>query len=104
DFNGDGKADIATGAGPGGGPHARIFSGTNLAVLGETFAYEASYLGGVRVAALDVNFDNRADLITAPGPGRQPTVHTYNVTGTGLQQLASFNAFDPTFLGGVYVG
>jgi protocatechuate 3,4-dioxygenase beta subunit/photosystem II stability/assembly factor-like uncharacterized protein len=104
DFNGDGFADIATGAGKGGGPHVRVFNGVNLSELASTFAYEAAFNGGVRVYALDVNFDNRVDLVTAPGPGRQPLVKTYSLTGSSLVNLSSYMAYDPTFLGGVWVG
>ena len=69
------------------------------------FPYETNYRGGARVFAIDQNFDGVADLITAPGPGRPPTVNTYTLAGTTLRPLgASFNAFDPAFLGGVFVG
>src|SRR5262249_46039699 len=46
DVNGDGKADIITGAGPGGGPHVRVFSGAGGPELFGTMAYDPAYTGG----------------------------------------------------------
>ena len=74
DVNGDGRADIVTGPGAGGGPHVRIFSGATGAVLGEYFAYNAAFTGGVHVAVGDVNGDGTADVITGPGAGGGPHV------------------------------
>jgi hypothetical protein len=56
DVNGDGKADIITGAGPGGGPHVRIFDGaTGLQLQGgamDSFmAFDVLFSGGVFVGA-----------------------------------------------------
>src|SRR6185369_1692953 len=47
DFDGDGYADIVTGAGAGGGPHVRVFNGKSLGLITEFFAFSASFLGGV---------------------------------------------------------
>ena len=49
DVDGDGKADIITGAGPGGGPHVKVFKGTDLSVLESDFAFDPSFRGGVFV-------------------------------------------------------
>lgn len=49
DVNGDNIADIITGAGPGAGPHVKVFRGTDLVVLHSFFAYEANFQGGVFV-------------------------------------------------------
>src|SRR5207249_1713872 len=80
DFNADGRADVVTGAGPGGGPHVRIFNGATIGtaptVLREFFAFESSYTGGVYVAANssggDITGDGRPDLVvsTSTGAGR----------------------------------
>ena len=51
DVDGDGLADIITGAGPGGGPHVRVFSGADGSELAGFFAYDPAFLGGVAVAA-----------------------------------------------------
>src|SRR5438105_4705075 len=69
DLDHDGKADIITGAGPGGGPHVKVFSGANLAVLQSFMAYDQSFAGGVYVAAGDFNGDGTADVVTGPGQG-----------------------------------
>src|SRR5215203_1781986 len=71
DINGDGVMDVivGAGAGPDGGPHVRVFSGTDLSELASFYAYDPSFAGGVTVAAADVDGDGRADIITGAGPG-----------------------------------
>ena len=101
DVNGDGVADIIAGAGPGGGPHVRVFSGTDLSELASFFAFDTAFRGGVRVAAGDVNGDGRADIILGAGPGGGP--HVRVLSGADFSELASFWAYDPGFLGGVAV-
>jgi predicted outer membrane repeat protein len=53
DANGDGQADIVTGAGPGGGPHVRIFNGSTGQQLTNAFdsfmAFSPAFSGGVFV-------------------------------------------------------
>jgi hypothetical protein len=53
DVNGDGKADIITGAGPGGGPHVRIFDGATGLPFDNAqdsfYAFDPSFSGGVFV-------------------------------------------------------
>ncbi|OWK44404.1 FG-GAP-like repeat-containing protein [Fimbriiglobus ruber] len=101
DVNGDGKDDIITGAGAGGGPHVKVFDGATGATLQSFFAYSPTFTGGVTVAAGDVNGDGKADIITGAGPGGGPQVNVFDgATGAVLQ---SFFAYDVQFTGGVYV-
>lgn len=101
DVNGDGRADIVAGAGPGGGPHVKVFSGSNTKVLHSFDAFSPGFAGGVRVAAGDVNGDGRADVITGAGAGGGPHVKVFN--GVQGNLLRSFFAYDPGFHGGVNV-
>ncbi len=48
DFNRDGKLDIIVGAGPGAGPHVRVFDLTTESVIGGFLPY-SNFLGGVFV-------------------------------------------------------
>jgi uncharacterized repeat protein (TIGR01451 family) len=101
DVDHDGKADIFTAPGQGGGPVVRVFRGTDLSPLSAFNAYDPAFRGGARVAATDVNGDGFADIVTGAGPGGGPHVRVFDgVTGAGLQ---SFLAFDSGFIGGIFV-
>lgn len=101
DVNGDGAADIVTGAGPGGGPHVKVFDGRTGTELLSFFAFPAAFQGGVSVAAGDVDGDGFADIFIGGGPGGGPIVKVFD-GATGAERL-SFFAYDATFQGGVNV-
>jgi hypothetical protein len=102
DVNGDGFADIVVGAGAGGGPDVRVYSGANPAIkLSDFFAYNSNFTGGVRVAVADVDGDGFGDIITAPGSGGASDMRVFDVAT--LSRLDEFMAYDPSFLGGVFV-
>ncbi len=101
DTNGDGRDDIITGTGVGGGPRVQVFSGKDNQVLRNYFAYEDSFRGGVLVAAGDVNGDGKDDIITGTGPGGGPVVRV--VSGLDGHELSTILTDDPTFRGGVRV-
>jgi len=101
DLDGDGRAEIVTGAGEGGGSHVRIIDGRSLATVREFFAYDGAFLSGVNVAIGDVTGDGNADIITSPGAGAGPLVRVWN--GNNLQMESEFFAYDANFLGGVRV-
>jgi PKD domain/Right handed beta helix region/FG-GAP repeat len=99
DILGTGHAEIVTGAGPGGGPHVRVFDGDH--VVKEFFAYNAGFRGGVYVAAGDVTGDGKADIVTGAGAGGGPHVKVYD--GSTLACVRSFFAYESIFTGGVRV-
>ncbi|MFL5340262.1 MAG: FG-GAP-like repeat-containing protein [Gemmataceae bacterium] len=102
DVNGDGKADVITTPDVNGGPHLRVFDGATLAPMLSEFAYDSTFAGGVRVAALDTNHTGHANLLVVQGSGGNGLVKI--IDGRTGVTLGSFNAFDPGFLGSVYVG
>ncbi len=62
DVNGDDKLEIISAPISGGGPHVRIFSAQGD-VLGNFFAYDKSYHGGVKVSASDINNDGQDEIL-----------------------------------------
>ena len=105
DVNGDGSLDLITGAGPGGGPHVKVFSGADnfTTELFSFFAFNAGFLGGVYVAAANFNplEDDNADLVVSADAGAGPHVIVFN--GTNLSARQSFFAYSGGFTGGVRI-
>lgn len=99
DIDGDGKVEIITGAGPGGGPHLRIFD-SHSKLLNQFFAYHPRFRGGVTVAAADIDADGRVEIITGAGPGGGPQVRIFDLKG---QVKKSFFVFEESFRGGIRV-
>ncbi len=114
DLNGDGHADIVTGAGAGGGPHVKVIDGTKLnqppansqiadaALLASFFAYNPTFTGGVRVTVGVADGDGPLDIITGAGPSGGPHVQSFDAPS--LTVLDNFMAYDPGFTGGIFVG
>jgi serralysin len=102
DVDGDGRADIVTGAGPGGDPRVRVFKVTGAAVrpLLSFLPYPSTFTGGVFVAAGRLGAGGAA-IIVGPGPEFGPHIRVFS---PGLRELASFFAYDPAFRGEVHVG
>lgn len=101
DITGDRVPDLVTAAGPGGGPHIKIYDGATQRVIREFFAYDPSFRGGVYVAAADVNGDGIGDVITGAGAGGGPHIKVFSGR-TGVL-LSEFFAFNSDYGGGVTV-
>jgi hypothetical protein len=99
---GDGRADIITGAGPGGAPHVKVFDGAGVGgELRSFYAYAADFHGGVFVAVGRVTGDAVLDIITGAGPGGAPHVKVFD--GFTGAEVRSFFAYALGVDGGVRV-
>jgi hypothetical protein len=101
DVDGDGHADLVTAPDAGGGPHVRVFRGSDGAPLLELFAFDVGFRGGVRVAAGDVTGDGRAEILTGAGAGGGPHLRVLDgTTGVPLRELFPYS---PGYTGGIHV-
>jgi hypothetical protein len=105
DVTGDGAADVVTAPGAGGGPLVKAFRAGDGRLLTAFLAYEATFTGGVFIAAGDVDGDGAAEIITGPGAGGGPLVKVFGSVASGQpgRLLSAFLAYEPTFSGGVRV-
>lgn len=84
DLDGDGLREIITAAGPGGGPHIRIWKTDGTVWGGGFFAFSASESGGVSVVVADVDNDGKEEIVTGSGQGAVPRVRVFS--GRGILQ------------------
>jgi hypothetical protein len=89
DLDHDGRAEIITGAGPGGGPHVGVFTAAGQPLWG-LYAYDPAYRGGVYVAG------GSGRIATGTVDGG-PHVKVIDRNGT---TISSFHAYD-TYSSGV---
>ena len=117
DVNGDGLADLAVSAGPGGGPRVALFDGASLRpggapahLVGDFFAFEPALRDGAFVTIGDMDGDGFGDLVAGAGSGGSPRVLV--ISGRGLlaaggaavaTPVASFFAGDPALRDGARV-
>ncbi|NBR07197.1 MAG: hypothetical protein EBT92_15725 [Planctomycetes bacterium] len=112
DYLSDGKYEIITGAGMGGGPHIKIWDYETLNLDGQTMAFtdftkdngeviDAIFNGGVRVALADANGDNILDILAGAGPTGEPRVEAF--VGFRLELLRDFFSGDKNDGRGVFV-
>jgi hypothetical protein len=87
DLDGNGLREIVTGAGPGGGPHVKIWKTDGKTWGGGFFAFDPTDSGGISVACGDVDGDGKDEIIVGSGQGARPRVRIFNFRGTLLHEL-----------------
>ena len=104
DFNGDGVVDLVVGSGPGVASRVRVLDGTTGAELFSVSPFEEEFIGGVFVAAGDLDGDGIPELVVTPDQGGGPRVNVYKVAcGKPTLVVSFFGIDDPAFRGGARV-
>lgn len=96
------RPEIITAAGPGGGPHVRVFNRSGEYTGMDFFPFGSDYVGGVSIAAANVDGGEYDELVTAMHSFGEPWVKVYRTDDTRAI-LGEFKAYDDAFMGGVNV-
>ncbi|MFO0802683.1 MAG: hypothetical protein U0791_06115 [Gemmataceae bacterium] len=95
--------EIVAGAGPGGGPHVKVFSGLTGKMTRSFYAFESTFTGGVNVALGEFGevLYKTLNIVAAAASGGGPRVVVLDAMSGAVQR--SFFVFSPSFSGGVRV-
>ncbi|MFC1721744.1 SMP-30/gluconolactonase/LRE family protein [Patescibacteria group bacterium] len=96
--DGTGEDEIIVSAAKGGGPHVTIHKADG-SIVGNFMAYESSFRGGVKVAAVDIEGDGVSEIVTVPEFGARPA----KVFTRSGQLISQFYPFGSAFAGGMSV-
>lgn len=80
DVTGDNRVEIVTGPLRGGGPHVRVFNGTDYTLFDQFFAYGTGFRGGIDVAVHAATAETPSLIVTTALQGGGPNVRLYNAT------------------------
>lgn len=102
DVDRDGKDEIVTGAGPGGGPHVRVFEANGNPRGIDYFPFHIDFRGGVDVGAIDYDEDGKDEIIMTQNSQGQAWVKVYRYNDEKTV-YANFLAYPEYFEGGAFV-
>lgn len=91
DLTGDGRAEIITGAGAGGGPQVRVFDHQGEWTGLAWFPFPEDFRGGVTVAAGNLNKDATDELVVGQASAAQAWVKVYDSDGQRI--ISTFKAY-----------
>lgn len=99
DLDGNGVDEIITGPGAGKPPIVKVLDATGK-VLRAMTVYDKKFLGGVTVAAGDLDGNGVDNILVGNGPGKNPIVKILDGVGKVIKQ---FKVYTTSYLGGIDV-
>ncbi|MFH1078195.1 MAG: L,D-transpeptidase family protein [Patescibacteria group bacterium] len=91
DLNGDGKAEIVTSPGPGGGPHVRVWNGTMTNLNQDFFAFDEAMRDGTSIML--ARTPQGMAILAAPESWSDPVIRRFSLARAGTI-MKEFRAFD----------
>ncbi|MFH1534669.1 MAG: hypothetical protein ABIF80_01660, partial [Patescibacteria group bacterium] len=102
DLDGNGKSEILTVPGIGGGPQVRVFDRFgDPKVTNGFFAFGTDFRGGTFLAGGDTNQDGLDEIIVGVGSESAPLVRVFDQTGETIE--SQFYGLPETFLNGIII-
>jgi hypothetical protein len=76
-----------------------------IETIGDFFAYDSGFVGGVRIATADIDGDGSAEILTAPGVGGGPHVKVFKLEGllVNPNSMMDFMAGNPDSRNGLFI-